>query len=300
MPKRLDLVGASLLALASTLRQDRLAILIVLGSSGMLLLEGGWALVAWPYDWGVLAQLPSRLADGSLYALDPTYNFIWSPAAGALIAALVVPFGYWGWFAAHVLVLAFLRDRRVIALALLSLSLWADAGLGNTIVFAAVAGILALRGSTAGEVASLALFVLIPRPLQLPLVVWLLWHRPHLRLPFIAMALAVGVSAYVTGYLEAWVAAALSLAAAAADGPANFGPTSLVGAAWFLVAVPGAIVLTRHRRVGLAGLLLSPYLYPQYLLFILLDVHERRRVVSRPAPALRRRDDPIVLAPLPG
>lgn len=110
MSTRLDSARSALLVFAATVRQDRVAILIVLGTSALLVVEGAWALVAWPYDWGVLAQLPDRLRDGSLYDLDLTYNFVWSPAAGALIATIVVPLGYWVWFASNVMVLAFLRD----------------------------------------------------------------------------------------------------------------------------------------------------------------------------------------------
>lgn len=265
---------------------------IVIAMSVLVGWGGGWAMVAWPFDWGVLSQLPEKLRDGTLYHLDASYNFIWSPASAVLLAGVVVPLGYWIWFAFHIVVLAWLRDRRMILMALVSLPLWIDAGLGNTVTFAVVAGVMALRGNRAGELLSVALFALVPRPIQVPLVAWLLWQRPHLRLPFVLALSAVLASAFATGYLTAWLQAAVSVATLTAGGPANFGPTREWGLGWFMVAIPAAIVLTVQRRVGVAGILLSPYLFPQYLLFLLLDLHERRLAVALPAPARRSEDRP--------
>jgi hypothetical protein len=270
---------------------------VVLGASAYLALSGAWQLVAWPFDWNVLAQLPDRIRDGSLYAFDPSYNYVWSPTMAAILATVVIPVGYWAWFALHVMCLAFLRDGRMIALALLSLSLWVDAGLGNTVVFVVVAGILALRGSRVGEVAFVALFALVPRPVQLPLLVWLLWRRPHLRIPFVLVSGCVLASAAAVGLLDDWVTAAAGLAMAATTGPANFGPTAAIGLGWYAIAIPAATLLTVRGHVGTAGLLISPYLYPQYLLFLLFDIHERRRLQVDGIAVTRRRSDPAVGSP---
>ncbi len=49
---------------------------------------------------------------------------------------------------------------------------------GNTFTFVVVAAAFALRGSRFGALAFLALTALMPRPVQIPLALWLLWTRP--------------------------------------------------------------------------------------------------------------------------
>ena len=235
----------------------------------------------WPHDWAVFEQIPQRLADGSLYHHQLGYNFAWSPAAAWIIAICVLPLGFHVWFILHAVLLAMLRDGRLIALAVCSILLWIDAGLGNTVGFFFVAGVFALRGNRPGELAFLALFVVIPRPVALPLAAWLLWRQPRTRLPFVAMASAVALSALASGYANDWLNALGPMTASHAEGDANSGPTRLLGLWWMGIGVPLAIWLTARRHVGLAGLAITPYLFPQYLLLALWDVVDhRRRVVE--------------------
>src|SRR5687768_8479051 len=100
------------------------------------------------------------------------------------MAGVFVPLGYSLWFGLHLAVVPLLPDWRLIALTLVSLAYWIDAVLGNSIVFSFVAGAVALGGSRWGSLAYLALFVLIPRPVQAPLALFILWRKPDMRIPF--------------------------------------------------------------------------------------------------------------------
>jgi hypothetical protein len=238
--------------------------LLVIGSNA-------FTLIAYPVDWGVLAQIPSRLSDGTLYVHDQAYNYIWSPAAAWIIALAVLPLGYHVWFVLHAVSLAVLRDRQLIGLAVCSLPLWVDAGLGNTLAFVFVTAALAIRGSHGGRLAYLALCALMPRPLQLPLAAWLVVRDPTVRVPFAAMVTGVVGFSVATGDLGDWVAVMGPLAAAQAAGGANLGPTRFLGAGWLLIGIPLGAWLAMRGRLGLAGLAITPYLFPQYLLFALLE-----------------------------
>jgi hypothetical protein len=228
-----------------------------------------------PQDWALWTSLPGLLERGQLYES----NFVWSPVA----AYLLLPFVAGGialWMGLHVASLVLLRDRWMITLTLASLPFWADTLQGNTVTFVAVAGCVALRGSRPGALAYLALCVLMPRPIQAPLALWLLWRDRSLWGPTAAMVIGTVGFALLTGYFDDWVARLLSFATDAATSAGNLGPTALVGNAWYVAGIPVAVWLTLRGRVGLAGLSLSPYVWPQYLLVLLW---EWRRGAAAPA-----------------
>lgn len=226
-----------------------------------------WVL-AFAHDWEVLSLVPVKLGDGTLYEHSAVYNFVWSPIAAWLIALVVMPAGYWALFAAHAAVLPLLGAELAIV-TVLSLPFWIDAVNGNYFTFVAVSGVLAMRGSRAGSLAFLALACLMPRPIQIPLGAYLLWRRPDLRPPFLVMvAISVGAAAF-SGYAGEWATALLSFGG---EGRDHLGPTRFIGGAWFVIGVPLAIWLTVRGRVGWAGLAVTPYLLPQYLLAILWEV----------------------------
>ena len=224
--------------------------------------------VAFPHDWVVLAQVPARLSDGTLYDHTALYDFVWSPIAAWLLAVVIIPAGYWALFAARVATLPFL-GRGLALLTVLSLPFWIDAINGNYFTFIVVAGVLALRGSRVGGLAFLALACLMPRPIQVPMAAYLLWHRPDLRIPFAAMVVASVAAAALSGYAGDWASALLDFGQTSRD---HLGPTRFLGTAWYLVGVPLAIWLTVRGRVGWAGLALSPYVLPQYLLAIVWEM----------------------------
>lgn len=220
-----------------------------------------------PQDWEIVREIVWRLPSGALYEQSDAYLWVWSPLAAYLFHPILAA-GFPFWFAMHLAALVFLRDPRVIALALLFLAFWADTAMGNAMTFVAVAGFVALRGSRWGALAYLFLCVLMPRPIQAPLALWLLWRDRSLWAPFAAMvALNLGVALW-TGYLDEWLLSLLPFGDSQTTNVGNLGPTRILGLAWFLVGVPLAGWLTRKGRVGLAGLALSPYVFPQYLLVL--------------------------------
>ena len=228
--------------------------------------------VAFPHDWVVLAQVPARLRDGTLYDHTAVYNFVWSPIMAWLLAAVIIPAGYWALFAVRAASVPLL-GRELALLTVASLPFWIDAVNGNYFTFVVVAGVLALRGSRIGGLVFLALACLMPRPIQIPLAVYLLWTRPDLRIPFAAMVAISAAGAVASGYGDEWLRAILGFGGQFFGQQEHMGPTRLVGSAWYLVGVPLAIWLTIKGRVGWAGLALTPYVLPQYLLAILWDMH---------------------------
>ena len=52
----------------------------------------------------------------------------------------------------------------------------------------------------------------------------------------------------------------------------NIGPSALIGSWWLIVGIPLGIWLTWRGRIGLAGLAVSPYVLPYYLLIGVLEL----------------------------
>lgn len=217
-----------------------------------------------PQDWGLFQQAPRMLADGSLYQAG---NFVWAPLA----ALLLVPFvagGYGVWFALHALSLLALPTRVALGV-LASLPFWSDSILGNTAVFVAVAGFAAFSGSSTGAFIYVALCVLIPRPMQLPLALWLLRRTSWLVWPAVAMGtVTIGFSAW-TGLLDDWLLRLVPFGGENVNAPANIGPTAIFGAWWYVAGLPLAVWLSVRGWLGLAGLAIAPYVWPTYLLLLL-------------------------------
>ena len=283
-PARIGLFGRSSLALRMLAVVAALIVVNVVAYFGAAIHDP----FAWrPQDWAMFLELPSRLASGELYDLGSGYYFVWSPLA----AYLIVPFLWLGfpvWFALHVAALSFLRDPKIIAVALLSVPFWADAALGNTMTFAVVAGFVALRGSRTGSLVFLALCIVMPRPIQLPLAIWLLSRDRSLWMPaalLLAGALAVAV---VSGYLVDWLSVLVPFGERTAVGMGNLSPTYWVGTIWLVVGVPLSAWLAWRGHLGLAGLSLSPYIYTQYPLVLLWEWPRARVTDARPSGSLER------------
>ena len=225
-----------------------------------------------PPDWWILSSIPDRLGDGTLYAADGYFR--WSPVAAWALAA-IVPIGLAGWVALHAAALFLVRDARMVLLILLSWGFWMDVSTGNLFTFVFVAGLLALRGSTAATVTYFALCLLMPRPVQLPLLAWLLWQRPAMRLPFVGVALAHAALVVLSGYGVDWIAVLLSTSSSESSlpFPINSAPSAVIGPAlWLVAAVPLGAWLFLRGRVGWASLLLSPYWLAQYWMMPLLEL----------------------------
>lgn len=223
-------------------------------------------------DWRLWSALPAAIAEGRLHSPDHELPFVWSPVAGWLMA-LVPQLGYWPWLALHVAVVFLLRDRLLVVLTLASWGFWVDAVQANTFGFVFVSGLMALRGSRTGALVYLALLFLMPRPVQVPLALWLLWTRPELRLPAAAIFIAHGMLVLGSGYAGDWVMAALSHRPDAG----NYGPTALYGLPWLVVGIPLGALLLWRGKTGWAGLAWSNYWLPAYLLMPLIDFSAGRR-----------------------
>lgn len=122
----------------------------------------------------------------------------------APVIAAIALVGYWPWVAAHIACVFALRDWRLIVLTLTSWAFWFDTAQGNTLTFCFVIGVLALRGHRAASMAYLAMSLLMPRPLMLPLAAWLLWRGRELRLPFLGMFVGHAVIVGISGDGQAW------------------------------------------------------------------------------------------------
>lgn len=229
-----------------------------------------------PDDWRLWSRMPSAIAEGSIYLREGGLPFVWSPLM-APVMAVVVAVGFWPWALAHVAVIGLLRDWRLIALVLLSAGFWTDVASANTFTFIFVAGVLAIRGNRWASIAYLALFLLMPRPVQLPLAAWIVWKMPELRWPAFALFAIHLAAVLITGYAQEWLLAMVLYGYSPAW---NVGPTAIFGMGWFLVGAPLAGALTLAGRVGWAGLAITPYLIPIYLLMALLPSTRSRDVVD--------------------
>ena len=242
------------------------------------------------YDWQIYVEAGRRVGSGQLYAWEGTYAWSYSPLM-AYAFAVLAPIGYVGWSVLHVASLGFLsrlRDWRLALIAALSWPFWGDLYNGNTMVFVFVAAAAALEGSGVGTLAYLVLCLLMPRPLMLPLLAWILWRRPAWRLPFGGLVLVAGLGALATGEAGAWITSLTSVPDAVAASSRDVGPALLLGRWWLPLGAVLAIWLTIRGRIGLASMAASFYWLPQYLLMTLLEL-----IPARPAaPAATTRSVP--------
>ena len=222
-----------------------------------------------PNDWVQFRMAAERIASGvSPYTIDPPWTFRWSPVA-AWILVPITAVGPIPWMVAQFASLLAL-PRRIALLALLTVPFWADVYEGNILTFALVLAVLALRGSRLGALAYIGLAILVPRPLMVPVAVWLLWKRPDLRIPAAGIFVVHAALVVVTGYGGQW----LQRLATSGDEIAlhNAGPSALIGPWWIPIGLALAVVFTWRGRLGLASLAASPYLILYYWIFALLEL----------------------------
>ncbi len=199
-------------------------------------------------DWQAFTRLEDALAEGSVYdVIGDATPFVWSPVM-AIVMSGVAWVGYWPWLIAHVAALLALRNLRLILLALGSWAFWFDAAQGNTLVFSFILGVLALRGSHVAGIGYLGLLLLMPRPLMLPLAVWLVWKRVNLRAPLIGLLGIHVVLVAVIGSGAEWVVALVAYR----GGSWTLGPTGSSGRVVAGRRHPdcGGAHVARIRRVG--------------------------------------------------
>jgi hypothetical protein len=243
--------------------------LYLVGRSLGLIIAGAPAV-----DWEQCVDAARRVFAGDLYAVTDQYSFPYSP----LLAYVFVPLswlGTLGWRALHLFAAFAMPTWPMRLVTLLSWPFWFDVETGNVLVFVVLAAAWAVRGSRMGIGAFLVLTLLVPRPLMLPVAIWLLWKHPAWRVPFLGLVAVTAIAVAGTGWGDEWLGFILSLTTQFSS-PNNLGPTRVIGAAWLLVALPLAAFLTWRGRLGLASLAASyPYLLPYYLLMCVLDLPQR-------------------------
>ena len=218
------------------------------------------------YDW-IKIFVPVTQAENPYDV--PMY--VWSPLAVPILSA-VVPLGLGFWWLLHGIALLFIRPWPVAVLVALSAPFWWDLGGANVLTFVFVAAWTAMRGSRVGAVAFMVMALLMPRPLMLPVLGWLLWQQPWSRWPFLALVVANGIGVLATGYADEWLATLMAKGPYEIGGLYNFGPSKIIGQAWVPIGLALAAWLTWKGRLGLASLAASPYLLPYYFLFGFLEL----------------------------
>lgn len=215
-------------------------------------------------DWLLWEVVSSSLSDGEMYGGGSQVPFLWSP----LMAPVMALFNSAPWLLvlAHFLVLPLLRSPLLIGLVLVSYGFWAD--IANMFTFVMVSGVLAWRGSRPAALVYIGLFLLMPRPVQLPLALLLVARMPSIRLAAAALTLSQGLAVLTTGMAAAWVSAMVEYGTGAHF---DIGLTYHIGMWWLVLGIPLALILTVGRRPAWAGLMMSPYLLPQYFLILLVE-----------------------------
>jgi hypothetical protein len=247
-------------------------------------------LIAYPsaVDWNTVAEAANRIhlgQDPYAFAFGPD-SFRWSPVA----AWIFVPISWLGpmvWRILHVAAALALPDRRLALLTLVSWPFWFDFATGNVMVGVLLLAVYALRGSRLAALGFLALTLLIPRPLMLPVAVWLLWKRPDLRWPALALVIAHTLGVFLVGWGIPWLHRLTEVAPGDMGIPFDVGPSRIIGSVWVPIGLALAAWLTWRGRLGWASLAASPYWLPYYLMMPLLEI---RRWYLRPMPVPERTD----------
>lgn len=244
-----------------------------------------------PVDWNLATEAGRRLAAGRTpYDFGGDTPFLWSPVAAWLIhhAEFVGPTV---WRLLHLAALLLLLPNwRLVLISLVSWPFWFDFATGNLMTFVFVAAVLAMRGRNIGGVAFMALAVLVPRPLMIPIVAWLLWKQPMLRPWFAAIFVVHAVGVAATGWGVAWIGRLTETTPQLVGIAFDVSPGRFIGAWWPLIGVAVGLWLFKRGRPGLASLAVSPYWLPYYLFMPLLEFDYPARRKS-PQGAVQRRVD---------
>ncbi|MBA2632983.1 MAG: hypothetical protein H0U86_08310 [Chloroflexi bacterium] len=249
----------------------------LVGRSIGIILAGGDAV-----DWVQYLDASRRVTEGDLYVQTGDYGWRYSPIA-AYAFGIIGIIGTAAWRLIHIAAAVAMPRLLLAVVTLVSWPLWYDIETGNTVVFFLLAGAWALTGSRLATGAYFVGLLLIPRPLMLPLAVWLLWKRPEWRLPVLGLFVIHGAAVLATGWADEWIAELIATPASIYISSTNVGPSRFVGLAWLIVGLPLGAWLTWKGRLGWASLAVSPYLLPYYLLMGLLELAPKREDARRDA-----------------
>ncbi len=231
------------------------------------------------FDWRIFVEAGNRAWAHSpdLYEITPTYSFRHSP----LLAYLMPTIAWIGTIGIRLITVAAAFVMPTWPMRLLALASWPfamDMQHGALITVLVLAAAWALRGSLPAGIAFIALALLSPRPLMIPVVAFLLWRQPSMRMPAIVMTVASGFGVLATGYATDWLAVLTSRGLDPYNALLNVSPTRIIGSWWIPLGLVAAAWLTYRGRPGLAALAISPYVLPHYLLFGLLDLDRSRQL----------------------
>ena len=220
-------------------------------------------------DWLNFTQAGDRVLSGGLYVSSGTYAYRYSPLLAYLFSAISL-IGPWAWRGLHLLAALAMPGRWLKVAVLLSWPFWFDVEAGNLVVFTLLLAAWALRGRAWAIGGFLVLSLLIPRPLMLPVLAWLLWKHQEWWLPFAALFVGHAVVVAATGWGPEWIGMLIS-SSTQVNSILNFGPSRLIGLAWLPIGLAIAGVLAWRGRLGLASVAASPYWLPYYFLFLFLE-----------------------------
>lgn len=237
-------------------------------------------------DWGVLEYAARHAGETMLYAErgnEGSGTFVWSPIA-AYPLQIVVPMGFVAWRLVLVAGALAMPTWPLRLMVLASWPFWTDIVSGNLLTLIFLSAAWALRGSKLGTVAFLTFAMLIPRPLLLPGVAWILWQRPEWRIPTAILAVAHGVLVLWTGLGPEWVHTLLTTGSGLQGFDLNLSPTRFIGYWWLVIGAPLGVWLFLRGHVGWAGLAISNYVWIYYLYFAFPQVNGllRAEPVAKP------------------
>lgn len=226
-----------------------------------------------PTDWTLFENAARLIASGSnpYVELDQARHlaFRWSPVAAWLLVPLTqLPFALWA--VAHLAALVTLGDRRLAALIAISWPFALDTLDGGVLIFVAILAAHAVQGNRPAIGMTLALAIFIPRPLMIPVILWIVVVNPWTRIPFVVAVLVHFGAVTLTGWHAEWLERLLA-SGHDVQNVFNVSPSRVMGSTWLLIGVPLALWLTSRRHIGLACLAISPYVLPPYMLMLLLE-----------------------------
>ncbi|TMB48786.1 MAG: hypothetical protein E6J50_09435, partial [Chloroflexi bacterium] len=204
-------------------------------------------------DWNIMRDGASHFSAG----LDPYAGtlFRWSPAILFVIVPLVtLPFVVW--VAAHVTAAMAMPGWPLKLLVLFSWPFVEDLTSGNVVVFSLLLAAWAIRGNRFSTGAYLLLTLLIPRPLAIPVLAWLLWRRPWVRIPFLVMLVAHGTVVLALDPHLHWIGQLLT-SLGDVHNWFNFGPSAWIGSLWIPIGAALAVIFTKRGHLGMASLAAS-------------------------------------------
>jgi hypothetical protein len=271
------------LSMPSTLRLPKAPLWVYIGFAAALLVNllGIAAVIVLmirgenQQDWWDYVEAGRRAWAGQpIYDWVGTYEFRYSPLA-AYAFGLIAPLGIVAWRLVSLASL-FLLPRRLGLMALVCLPLWLDLYAGNITTIVFVLAALAIAGNRWAIGGYLLMVLLIPRPLMLPVALWLLWKHPDWRTRFIFMLATEAVVIVLLGSAAPWLVSAIS-GRSDFGGPFDFGPGRFIGPIWVPIGLALAAWFVSKGRLGYASLAASPYWLPYYPLMLLLELASPRR-----------------------